>query len=293
MLIHNFKQFNLKTFQNNLKKGWNTADFSKFFGLSEEDLYTQMCEILNSKNADKLRRRMRKNPGVNVLHGIKSSDITTSITSEAENRLEVINNISNTEFGMPMAEVLESLVPEYSAPIEEPNSSSSAKIEALESKKAELTKALSDIEESLSISEETLHSIEEEGKEIQEALHRFSNRIEELKALEKEHKALISRKNEERVSLEAELHELETELKALEIPKIFIEADGTIEVESTKPVLFEGWEKYFEELLKNEASEDFTIKQLKAVAKLKTFMKESECEYIIGDDNLNAFFDII
>lgn len=291
MLIRNFKQFTLKTFQTNLKKGWNTEDFGSFFGLNEEELYTQMCQIFSPKSADKLRRRMRKNPGTNAIKRIVPEAEVPLGTVEA--RFDLVDKISNTEFGIPVNQLVDCFAPpEVASPkIEDSSSTTSSQLESLESKKAELKEELKLTESKISHSSEVIAHIKEDATAISHKLNELLTKISSLKELEREHSSILSESTTEKEVLTEELEKVNSAILELQLPKIFIEADGTIEIESSIPVLFEGWEKYFEELLKNEASEDFTIKQLRAIAKLKTYMEEGNCEYIIGDDDLNAFFN--
>ena len=270
MLIRHFTQFKLKTFQVNLKKGWNTQNFSNHFGLTEDQLYTQMCETFSEKTAQKLRRRMRSNPGVEILQEIHES---------------VGSNMT-----LPVA----AIQPPVTLPhVEETTEDvKSDDLTPLESRRDELEALISAEDEKLKMAKSAIDEIKNEAEKVKNELEAIAEKLKKFTSMLQEEEANISACEEEKEKLNTELREINKSIENLNKINVFISEDGTIEVESQKNLDTSYNNSNFLALISSEKSENFTVKELKALAKLMSILdSNSSVEFMIEKNELENLFD--
>lgn len=268
MLIRHFTQFKLKTFQINLKKGWNTKNFCDHFGLTEDQLFTQMCETFSEKTAQKFRRRMRSNPGVEVLQ-------------------ELVESVGSNNMTLPVA----AIQPPVTLPhVEE--TTEDVKSDDLESRRDELAALISAEDEKLKMAKSAIAEIKNEAEKVKNELEAIAEKLKKFTSMLQEEEANISACEEEKEKLNTELREINKSIENLNKINVFISEDGTIEVESQKNLDTSYNNSNFLALISSEKSENFTVKELKALAKLMSILdSNSSVEFMIEKNELENLFD--
>jgi len=298
----NAKEFNLK-----IKHGWDASDFAQKYGIPEEKFLEILDKTFGRKAAEGMKKDLKRNQRRKLKRrqneenpneiNIQQEELQTEQAfSENFEEIQTTEIISEKSEIMDVVETVEIKDKEKNNLfLNELNEKSDktrnevCEAEALRAKflseRAKLKVNLQKEDEELSKLQETIKIHKEKITNTINELYKIDNSIDEVN---------------EQISLgKRTLDAIAKEIDALKKVSIYVYENGDIDAENeidgkVEIIIPETWEKIYQEIRETECVEDITVKQIKLIAKLISFVKTLESfEISFEIDTLQKIFEIL
>lgn len=273
------KRLNAKLVMTKLKYGWDAAKFSEYLNCSEEEFLAGLEKIFESRALHSIKRgldenKMKKEKYLKKALKKEKDSIEMKETTEMSEKNAEIETILSVE----AEEAQNTAVEEISSEAETvaKKQSSEELLMELRRKEKELLAVICEadarnvhlrakrkkINSILSRKRDKLVAMREEVTKIASEVEEAVNTLSEISSLIENEKIKISDNREE-------LKKIREDIENLKKVIIFVYEDGNLEVDGPKELIVpSNWVEIKAELEEDELVDNFTVKQLKSLAKV-------------------------
>lgn len=251
-----------------LKEGWVLADFSKYFGITDEEF----------------EARLRKSFAENAVKAMM-----LRISRNQKRKEQKMRKVERKTYKMAEKVIVEEIVEKES---------SEEKLEALKNDKILLEEKIRCLESARKKLQNSKRANQQKLQKLEDVLINLRKSVEEnmkkaseaMSSLE-EIATSIESTNLEIKNLNQKLDLVISDIASLEKIQIFVYKNGSIEM-GNEVVEVEEWNNIFNDLSSDLKFEDLTLKQIKLLAKLLVLTKglERQFEIIFEDEVLEKIF---
>lgn len=258
-----------------IKNGWTIGDFAEKYEISEKEF----LEILEKSFGKKALEGMKRDFKTNERRKSKKRQVT-NIQPESKiqpepNKIELEESEKETVIGQESQDEQEEINEREGKELVLKELTEKASNIQLEICNAEASRARyfserNKLRAKLKNEDKALFELQ---KEIEKHRRKVTDTINELYTINNS----IDEVNEQISNSQKILSAIENEIRALKKEIIYVYSDGEVEIEgSVTFTVPEIWEKIYQEIRETECVEDITVKQIKLIAKLISFVKTLE-----------------
>lgn len=252
----------------NLKKGWTIEDFAEKLEMSSEEFTKALHDTFNSRACRTMIASLKTNEKRKAKRSKKSSDIELN-----DGAILVLDSESEFTTDSPL-ETNPSLELQK---LEEEKSSLEENIASLENEREELYRKRKSVYSSLNEEKEALLEMLKQIESHEKVITNLSNELDDISKQAEKFNEEIALKNSELLSVMNRIQELSK-------ISIFVYQNGSFELDNTEltvEVSEEDEKALFEAFTKSDAFEELTLKQIKAIAKLKIITEKISSNFDI------------
>ncbi|MBR1883524.1 MAG: hypothetical protein IJ809_01005 [Clostridia bacterium] len=252
----------------NLKKGWTIEDFAEKLEMSSEEFTEALHDTFNSRACRAMIASLKTNEKRKAKRSKKSSD-----TELNDGAILVLDSESEFTTDSPL-ETNPSLELQK---LEEEKSSLEENIASLENEREELYRKRKSVYSSLNEEKEALLEMLKQIESHEKVITNLSNELDDISKQAEKFNEEIALKNSELLSVMNRIQELSK-------ISIFVYQNGSFELDNTEltvEVSEEDEKALFEAFTKSDAFEELTLKQIKAIAKLKIITEKISSNFDI------------